>query len=662
MQRQTAIMGGAQASAAGNRRRAVVAAAAALAALAASLALASSSGATPAGQVVAAGDNYYGQFGTAEANEYTTSLETAPLWGLVTQLSDSFYSAYAVLANGTVEDAGYNGESALGAGLPSIGRYTPVVVPGLSGVSAVSGGYDHFGLALLSNGTVDGWGYGYYGELGNGKEEAAAEEKSPTPIPGLEHVSQIAAGCYYSLALLSNGTVEAWGSNQYGELGDGTTEQRNAPQAVPGISNAVAIATDCYTSYALLSNGKVMAWGYGAKDELGNGTKTANQTTPVEVKGLSEVKAIAAGYESGYALLSNGTVEAWGLNEQAEVGDGTTTERSEPVPVPGLSGVAGIAATAYDAYALFANGTVEGWGYGYHGELLNGKKEKAAVEKSPTPMPGLTGVLSIGGGGFPESLMAIEGAAATVSTSSVTFPAQAVGTHSAAQTVTLTNNGPAPLAISGDVLTGSAALARSSDTCAGATIAAGGTCAVSLTFSPTATGGVEAALAFSTSASNALPTVAIKGTGAPAAETAPVLGSLSLSASAFRAAKSGPSVTAASAVGTVLSYTDSQAATATFTVQQVRKGIVRGKGRSRRCVAAPRHMSKRARRKARHCTSYKALGSFTHADAAGTNRFRFTGRVRGRALKPGRYRLVAVARSAGGSSKPQNAGFKIVKH
>ncbi len=129
---------------------------------------------------------------------------------------------------------GYDGYAELGdGGVTGDGsRFSPELVPGLSGVVSASTSY-YDTLALLSNGTVEGWGYNRFGELGDGTNE---EQTTPEQISGLSEVTAIAAGYYHSLALLANGTVEAWGYNHFAELGDGTTEERLSPEQVPGLS------------------------------------------------------------------------------------------------------------------------------------------------------------------------------------------------------------------------------------------------------------------------------------------------------------------------------------------------------------------------------------------------------------------------------------------
>jgi hypothetical protein len=230
---------------------------------------------------------------------------------------------------------------------------------------------------------------------------------------------------------------------------------------------------------------------------------------------------------------------------------------------------------------------------------------------------------------------AIDGAHSVVSNATLTFPEQTVGTSGAAQSVVLTNEGPATLSISSDSLAGSGASAfvKAADDCLGETLAAGATCVIEYAFVPTAPGVAHATLSVVSSTGQALPTFSLSGTGvAPQASAPPRLSSLTLSASAFRPAHAGASAVSASApTGTFIIYNDSQAATTEFIVER------RVQGR------------------------YRKLGGFTHTDAAGTNALRFTGRIGGRALAAGSYRLSASAQSAGGSSAVRTATFQITR-
>lgn len=189
---------------------------------------------------------------------------------------------------------------------------------------------------------------------------------TPVAVSGLSGVTSIAAGSGHSLAVLSSGSVMTWGQNNDGQLGDGTTARSSTPIPVTGLSDARAVAGGYEHSLALLSDGSVMAWGDSAVGQLGDGVfsgpetcEASCSTKPVAVTGLSGVTAIAAGSVHSMALLSNGTVMAWGRNGFGELGDGTATTTGcwcmdAPVAVNGLSGVTALAAEdqAYTGLAL----------------------------------------------------------------------------------------------------------------------------------------------------------------------------------------------------------------------------------------------------------------------------------------------------------------------
>jgi alpha-tubulin suppressor-like RCC1 family protein len=126
-------------------------------------------------------------------------------------------------------------------------------------------------------------------------------------------------------ALKSDGTVWAWGENDYGQLGDGTTTSRAIPVQVSGVNKVVAIAARDYGIHnlAVKSDGTVWEW------------PTAERLTPVHVTGLSEVVAVADGLAHSLALKHDGSVWAWGRNLRGQLGVQTTVIRTTPVQVVG---------------------------------------------------------------------------------------------------------------------------------------------------------------------------------------------------------------------------------------------------------------------------------------------------------------------------------------
>ena len=154
----------------------------------------------------------------------------------------------------------------------------------------------------------------------------------------------VAAGSQHSLALKADGTVWAWGWGEFGQLGDGSATDRWMPVQVGPLAGVIAIAAGAAHCLALKDDGTVWAWGANRSGQLGDGTTTWGRPTPVQVRGLTRVVAIAAGSTHGLALKTDGTLWAWGENYAGQLGNGTTTQQLTPVQVTGIAGIIAIAA------------------------------------------------------------------------------------------------------------------------------------------------------------------------------------------------------------------------------------------------------------------------------------------------------------------------------
>jgi len=282
----------------------------------------------------------------------------------VKSIASGVRSSYAILNDGTVMAWGYNSNGQLGDGTTTL-RSVPVQVSGLSDIQAVSVGIGYHALALDGSGNVWAWGKNYSGQLGDGTTE---QRETPVRVAGLSDVKAVAIGENSSFALKKDGTVWAWGWNDRGQLGNGTTQHRLEPEQVPGLTNVEKIAAGGNHSLALDADGKVWSWGENAWGELGDGSNT-NRLLPVLISGLPAITEIAGGGFHSLALDTAGNAWAWGLNNYGQLGDNTLTQRNSPIQIPGLSEMKQIAAGGFHGFAMKSDGTVWAWGLNSSGQL-----------------------------------------------------------------------------------------------------------------------------------------------------------------------------------------------------------------------------------------------------------------------------------------------------
>ncbi|MEU8545366.1 Ig-like domain repeat protein, partial [Streptomyces sp. NPDC048717] len=308
---------------------------------------------------------------------------------------------------------GWNEVGALGDGTTT-DRLTPAPVALPDGVelTALSAGHG-FSLGLTADGGVYAWGINNYGQLGDGTTTS-----STTPVkvdlPAGVHVTALASGSNHTLALTADGRVYAWGWNAYGQLGDGTTTDRHAPVpvALPAGTTITAVAAGDNGEFSLAatSDGRVLAWGWNRYGQLGDGT-TLDRITPTEASlpAGTEVTDLAAGAGHSLALTSAGSVYAWGLNGSGQVGDGTTTDRHSPVQIlPAGPGVAALTAGAIHSLLMTVDGRVYAWGDNTFGGLGDGTTTQRD-EPVRTWLPAGADAVAIAAGNFHSLALTSDG-------------------------------------------------------------------------------------------------------------------------------------------------------------------------------------------------------------------------------------------------------------
>lgn len=239
-----------------------------------------------------------------------------------------------VRTNGTAWAWGCNNYGQLGDNT-TVSKSSPVsVVGGFTNWCQVSAGDVH-SVGVRQNGTAWSWGRGGYGRLGS---NSTTNQSSPVSVVGgFTDWCQVSAGSSQSLAVRTNGTIWGWGYGNQGQLGIGCLVfyPSSPVSVVGGFTDWCQVSVNAQHTMGLRQNGTLWAWGAGNYGRLGNNS-TTNRSSPVSViGGFTDWCQISTGYRHSLAVRTNGTAWAWGRNNYGQLGDNTTTSKSSPVSVVG---------------------------------------------------------------------------------------------------------------------------------------------------------------------------------------------------------------------------------------------------------------------------------------------------------------------------------------
>ena len=269
----------------------------------------------------------------------------------------------------------------------------------------VSGGM----TAIDEEGKVYTWGDNSYGQLGNGESGKNLYSNVPICISDIpsnplnnKNIVNIFASANHIIALDSQGKVYTWGSNDYGVLGNGTTEDSNIPICISELpdnilngKNIVEICTGSYNTAVIDEQGKVYMWGYNYYGQLGNGQYYSNKYTPICISDIEgnllkgkRVVNISAGSYHTIAIDEEGKVYAWGDNGYGQLGNGTTESSSIPICISDIPGnilngkrILNSSTDFYFTVMIDDDGKVYTWGKDVNKEGLlgNGTTESSSI-------------------------------------------------------------------------------------------------------------------------------------------------------------------------------------------------------------------------------------------------------------------------------------------
>jgi len=330
------------------------------------------------------GYNHYGQLGNGTTIDSGSPVTVAGISNVLAVGSGANHSC-AVLDDGSVKCWGFNNSGQLGND-STADSLSPVAVADITDAVDVRGGYAH-SCALLASGSIRCWGSNFFGQLGDGSE---TDSSVPAlPVSGISTAVALSVGTYNDCAIIKGGTVRCWGENSYGQLGNGAQSDREPiPVAVSTISTAVKIAAGYGTSCAVLSDGTIQCWGYNDYGQAGIGAPTYYVLSPSPAKGITNAIAVATGRFHTCAALCDGSARCWGDNDYGQLGNGNVATYSSPAAVKNISTATSVALSDYHSCALLVDGSVQCWGINGYGELGNGSTSDPAMSSVPLPVVG----------------------------------------------------------------------------------------------------------------------------------------------------------------------------------------------------------------------------------------------------------------------------------
>ncbi|MEI6091911.1 MAG: RHS repeat-associated core domain-containing protein [bacterium] len=227
-------------------------------------------------------------------------------------------------------------------------------------------------LALFSNISITysythfGWGSNNIGQIGDG---STTDRLTPTEVSTSDW-KFITSGLQHTLAIKPDGTLWAWGSNGDSQLGDSTTNEKLSPVKIGKDKTWSCISAGDGFSIGLKSDGTIWSWGYWGWGSLGTGA-TSDQLVPTRIGTGTNWKAIACGGCHTLAIKTDGTLWAWGYNSRGQIGDGTTEAKTTPVKIGTETNWKSVfsSSSSQSSYAIKSDGTLWAWGYNYYGQL-----------------------------------------------------------------------------------------------------------------------------------------------------------------------------------------------------------------------------------------------------------------------------------------------------
>ena len=318
------------------------------------------------GTLWAWGDNMFGELGDGSANESNApeQIGTRTNW---VDIATGAYFSLGITSDGKLWAWGINGVGQLGDGTANPSLVPEQIIGPDSNWIAVAACESH-SFGITADGKLWAWGYGVLGDPSGNSSDVPIQIGTDTDW------ATISTGNYHTLALKKNGALWAWGINAQGELGDGSNNGSivYTPEHIGTATNWIKIAAGYSHSLGITADGKLWAWGENNEGELGDGTTVDGTSGPEQIGTATNWVAISGGNTHSLGITADGKLWAWGQNNEGELGDGTNTDTLRPEQIATAANWKEIVAGSETSFGLTGAGISWSWGVNDVGQLGDG--------------------------------------------------------------------------------------------------------------------------------------------------------------------------------------------------------------------------------------------------------------------------------------------------